>query len=91
MQRITNNHLQAMCDRINRLTGSPMTYMDDNRKILIGHYHISGAYGGVSLHRTMNDGGGVTEVLRCGHVTKRDLYERMCAYIYGLEDSNKGE
>lgn len=86
-QRITDKHLQSVVDRINRLTGSPDSYMtliDGKRTINIGHYHISGAYGGVCLQRTMNDAGGVTCPIGGGHVPKRELYERMHAFIAGL-------
>lgn len=88
--RITDKHLQALCNRINTITGSPMEYMtmiDGKRTINVGHYHISGAYGGVCLHRTMNDAGGVTCPIGMGHVPKRDLYNRMTAFIAGLEAS----
>ena len=46
---------------------------------------VSGAYCGVSLHQTMNEGGGVRDVFSCGHVTKRDLYNRMHAYLVACE------
>lgn len=88
MERITDKHLQSVVDRINRITGSPMEYMsltDGERVINVGHYHISGAYGGVCLMRTMSDGGGVTCPIGQGHVPKRELYERMHAFIAGLE------
>jgi len=90
--RISTKDLQAVVDRINRLTGSPM-YMynmteDENGKGIykasIGNYHLSGAYGGYSLHRMDTDGGGVQDVLGCGHLAKRDLYDRMHAFIRGL-------
>lgn len=88
MQRITDKKLQAVVDRINRITGSPKTYSDKQPdgsfKSNIGHYCLDGAYGGVSLHRTVNDGGGVNDVLSCGHVTKRHLYELMHAWIRGF-------
>lgn len=87
--RITDKHLQALCDRINRVTGSPMVpYALDTVKgkhvAQIGNYHISHAYGGVSLHRMVNDSGGVSSPLGYGHVPKRELYERMQAFIAGI-------
>lgn len=88
--RITDKHLQALRNRINIITGSPMEYMttiDGKRTINVGHYHISGAYGGVCLHRTINESGGVTCPIGMGHVPKRDLYNRMVAFIAGLEAS----
>jgi hypothetical protein len=54
----------------------------------IGNYHLSGAYGGFSLHRMDTDGGGVQDVLGCGHISKRDLYDRMHAFIRGISTSS---
>lgn len=88
MDRITDKHLQGMVDRINRVTSSPQepyTRTSERLTSQVGNYHISHAYGGVCLHRMMNGSGGVTDVFRCGHVTKRDLYNRLSAYLEGLE------
>ena len=89
--RITNTVLKAVVDRINRITDSPMepyTKMPDGRyQANIGNYHLSGAYGGVDLHRMHNESGGVTTPLNCGHISKRDLYNLMQAYIAGLSES----
>ena len=87
--RITDKHLQALCDRINRVTGSPMApYALDTVKgkhvAQIGNYHISHAYGGVSLHRMVNEGGGVSNVFGYGHVRKRELYDAMHAFLTGF-------
>lgn len=83
MNRITESQLQAVVDRLNRITGSPMTPYA-NGKAQIGNYHLSHAYGGVCLHRMHNEGGGVSAPLSAGHVTKRELYGLMQAYISGL-------
>ena len=88
MDRITQKDLQYVVDRINRITGSPMAPWKregDKMTAQIGNYHLSGAYGGVCLHRITNEGGGVTCPIGMGHVPKRELYERMHAYIAGLE------
>ena len=90
-RRITDKDLNAMAALLNRLTGSPSTYCANAAgepfEANIGHYHISHAYGGVSLHRTSNHGGGVSSVLGCGHIPKRDLYNRMDAFIAGIEQA----
>lgn len=89
MDRITLKNLQAVVDRLNRITGSPAkpwTHADGKNVAQIGCYHLSRAYGGVSLHRMVTDGGGVSDVLYCGHVPMRDLYNRISAYIYGIQD-----
>jgi hypothetical protein len=83
--RVTEKQLQAIVDRINRITNSPAEpYI--NGKAQIGNYHLSHAYGGVSLHRMHNDGGGVSSPLSIGHVTKRELQNLMYAFICGLNE-----
>jgi hypothetical protein len=88
MQTITEKQLQAVCERINRATGQPLepyTKTQTGFKTNIGNYHLDHAYGGVSLHRMTSEGGGVTDVFSCGHVPKRDLANRMWAFLNGLE------
>ena len=89
MERITESQLNAIVERINRTTNSPMESWtkqgDGTFKANIGNYHLDYAYGGVSLERMVSDGGGVQDVFRCGHVTKRELANRMWAYCEGLE------
>lgn len=89
MERITDKNLQALCDRINRIKGSPMepySKGEDGRYVAnVGNYHLSHAYGGVSLECMINEAGGVSTPFGCGHVTKRDLWNRMQAYLLGLE------
>ena len=84
MQRITEAHLQAQVNRLNKLTGSPAEPYT-NGKANIGNFHLSHAYGGVCLHRMYNDGGGVSSPLSTGHVTKRELAGLLSAYIAGIE------
>jgi hypothetical protein len=82
--RVTEKHLQAIVDRLNRITGSPTApYIDG--KAQIGNYHLSHAYGGVCLHRMFNDGGGVSSPLSTGHITKRELQGLLHAFISGIE------
>jgi hypothetical protein len=84
MNRVTEKQLQAIVDRLNRITGSPMEpYI--GREAQIGNYHLSHAYGGVCLHRMFNEGGGVSSPLSIGHVPKRELAALMYAYISGIE------
>lgn len=84
MDRITNKNLDGLCDVINRVTHSPEApYIHGVAQI--GNYHISHAYGGVCLHRMSNASGGVSHVLSCGHTTKRDLWNRMHAFLKGIE------
>jgi hypothetical protein len=87
--RITDRDLEAVVKRINLITNSPIeSYVkNENGKFQaqIGNYHLSYAYGGVSLHRMDNEAGGVTTPLNCGHITKRELYNLMQAFINGLQ------
>lgn len=89
MERITDKNLQALCDRINRIKGAPMepySKGEDGRYVAnVGNYHLSHAYGGVSLECMVNEAGGVSTPFGCGHITKRDLWNRMQAYLLGLE------
>lgn len=87
--RITEAHLKAEVEWLNKMTGNP-TYpytRDDSGQLKanIGNYHISHAYGGVCLHQMVNEGGGVRDIFNCGHITKRDLAERISAYMLGIE------
>jgi len=93
--RVTQAHLESIVARINRMTGSPDTPwvkrsdrpgMDAH----IGNYHLSYAYGGVCLHRMSNTSGGVSDVFSCGHIPKRELADRMHAFLDGIEAA-KGE
>ena len=87
-ERITEKMLERLCDLINQETGSPMaSYVkgaDGKYHAQVGNYHLSHAYGGVNLCRMSNTSGGISNVFSCGHVPKRDLYNRMHALLAGL-------
>jgi hypothetical protein len=87
MNRITENHLQAMIDEINAATGSPMEAYTNNGASYIsnvGHYHLDSAYGGHSLVRMHNEHGGVKSIIDGFH-TKREIFELMRSYLKGIE------
>ncbi len=88
MDRITLAQLQAICARINRVTGSPpepYVKQPDGRYVAqIGCYLLSQAYGGVALHRMHNSGGGVSDVFG-GHIPRRQLADRMYAFLAGID------
>jgi hypothetical protein len=88
-RRVSQSDLEAIVARINRMTGSPATsWTKDAAGRMasnIGNYHLDYAYGGVSLHRMANTAGGVHDVLRIGHVSKRELQGAMFAFICGLD------
>jgi hypothetical protein len=84
MKRITEKDLQAVVDRINRTTGSPMKWGD------VGNYQLDGAYGGWRLVRVVNKSGGVTDITS-GYRSKRDVYDLMHSWLRGWEaGSNQG-
>ena len=91
--RITEKDLQAVVNRINRTMGTPLApyTRDESGKYTanVGNYHLSGAYGGWALHQMGNESGGIRDVLRGGHVPKRDLYNQMHAFLEGV--ASKGE
>jgi hypothetical protein len=90
--RITIKTLKAIAERINTMTNSPLeSYTkgaDGKYQASIGNFHISQAYGGYSLHRMVNEGGGITEIFYGGHMSARELADRMYAFILGLEFTN---
>ena len=78
--RITEKYLQATCDRINRVLDKPLepyARTEGNLVANIGCYHLDHAYGRVALYQMASEG---------GHMPKRDLYERIHAFIKGLEE-----
>jgi hypothetical protein len=90
--RITRTFLEAKAATINGMTKSPAEpYRTVDGKAVAnkGNYHISGAYGGYSLHRMCNESGGAADVLNIGHVSARELAGLMSAYIAGLYDATK--
>ena len=89
MERITKDDLERRVAYLNRITGSPAesyTRDDDGKyRANIGNYHLCGDYGGWQLHRMQTDGGGITDVLGGGYQSKRELYNRLNAFIQGIE------
>ncbi len=87
--RITEKHLQGLVNYINELTNSPLepwTRDEKGFRANIGNFHLDGAYGGVQLVRMCSDGGGITQPLGGGFVTKRELYNKMTVFIRGIEE-----
>ena len=89
MERITVRDLEAVCKRINIAVNGealePWIRENGHLRAVIDCYTLSGAYGGYSLHRIVGESGGVRDVFGCGHVAKRDLYERMQAFLRGID------
>ena len=91
-QRITRAHLDAKVATINSMTKSPTEpsrMVDGKWTANVGNYHLSGAYGGYSLHRMSNESGGVSDVFNCGHIPAKQLAALMSAYTAGLYDATR--
>lgn len=86
--RITEKDLQNQVNWLNEITNQPKEQYTKNEKgeykANIGNYHLSFAYGGVTLHQMFNDGGGVVTPLGGGYFTKRELYYKLHAFIAGI-------
>ena len=92
-QRITRAHLDAKAATLNGMTKSPVEssrMVDGKYRANVGNYHISGANGGVCLHRMANEAGGVNDVFNCGHIPAKQLAGLMSAYMAGLYDATRG-
>ena len=86
MESITRKNVEGLAEKINKIKGTPAetwSTKDGKRKANGGNYYISGAYGGVSLYCIDNENGGARDVFGCGHITKRDLWNRMRAFLEG--------
>jgi len=85
--RVSIKQLEALCTYINELRNTPIKpydRIDGQFKANIGNYHLYQAYGAVGLHRMCNEGGGITEILSLS--TKKELYDRIHAYIIGIQN-----
>ena len=98
--RITQRDLEAVCARINRTVngegdvddnGVWRTWTQNGRGLaqIPSVYSISYAYGGAALHRNCDvdasgESHGVHDVFGY-HMPKRDLYDRMQAFLRGIE------
>ena len=91
MYRITEKMLESRVNHLNKLTNSPETSYTKSESgqyvANIGNYHLSFAYGGVALERMECAGGSVSSTFNCGHVPKRELMQRIDAYIAGINDT----
>lgn len=82
--RITDQHLKALCSEANRLFGTPetaYTERDGQLRANVGHYHLDEAYEGVSVVQMSSERGGVRTIISRG--TRREVYDRFRAYLDG--------
>jgi len=91
MNRITENMLKNRCNHLNAITGNPQApwnNLSGQMKGNVGNYHIDGAYGGVQLVQVMNEEGGIHTFFG-GHVSKRELYGNINAFINGVNSGTQ--
>jgi hypothetical protein len=90
MDRITEKHLNSLVAYINQLTNSPAESWtkgtDDRYHSNVGNFHLDWAYGGVTLARMVNTSGGISQPLGGGFDTKRELFEKLHAFIRGIDE-----
>ena len=88
MDRVTIKDLDQACRVINTRAGTPQEpwTRDAEGKLTanIGNYHLDGAYGEYALHQMHNESGGVCSIFG-GYLPKRKLYDKMQAFIAGME------
>ena len=85
MNRVTEKELQAICDRINEACGTPLRpYLDGKPQAKC--YHLSYAYGGVTLHQMSESGSGIRDVFS-GYMPKRELASKMHAFLKGVQSA----
>ena len=87
MTRTTIADLDRAVDAVNRAAGTPLETwsVDGSLTPNAFNYHLSGAYGGYSLHQHGATGSGGRDVFQVGHVPKRELHGMLRAYRAGLE------
>lgn len=90
--RITKKDLQNVLDRINEATDHKLeAWTKDSTgryRANVGTYVLDWCYGGVRLSQLCNEGGGERDITMRG--TKRETYERMRAFLTGLEVGARG-
>jgi hypothetical protein len=87
MNRITKKLLVARIETINSILGLPATpytlHEDGTRSVNQGVFILTQAYGGYGVGK-MSEEGGTWSAIWHGHITARDAYERLSAFIAGL-------
>ena len=83
-KRITRAMLESKAATINSLLEKPADCLSGGQWC-IGNFHIDGAYGGYALHQVANDAGGTHDVFWSGHMTARQLFDRMTSFISGIQ------
>jgi len=92
--RITEKDLKNMLARINKEAGYPLeAYTKDEEgryQPNAGTYLLDYAYGGVRLSQMSMKQGCTGQRDITGRGTKRETYERMTAFLYGMQSLKGG-
>jgi hypothetical protein len=87
--RVTQQHLDSACARLNLLTENSTTAWtprpDGSLQAQVGRFYIESAYGGWKLVQMVNPFGGMREPLGGGYTSRRDLLNLIHAMIAGVE------
>jgi hypothetical protein len=90
MERTTLKQLWSLVDDLNRVTGNPMATYSRQAGGTInanpGNYHLDEAYGKFNLAQISNTGGSIHHPIGIGFYTKRELADKIRAYLYGLRE-----
>ena len=82
---ITIKNINLQIDRLNRITNSPASHMDENLISNVGNYYLSRAYGGCQVQRIVNKQGAADHPITGSHVPKRECFITLVAFIEGFE------
>jgi len=87
--KISKAELEGSIKRLNILTGAkpePYTRTEDGKfQANVGTFYLAGAYGGWKLEKIVSDTGAVSDPLRCGYVSKKELYNLIWAFMNGID------
>lgn len=84
---VNKSMLQKKIDLINEMTNSPAEYAkktDQGIRCNVGHFHLSQAYGGYCLQRTMNENGGCETPIGLGHIKGKEICNQLNGFIAAL-------
>jgi len=86
MQRASNKSINAICERLNKALGRPLTYCDKQQgadfKSNIGHIHHWSTGSGHNLASVCTETGGISIIMYAN--TRRELLANAEAYLKGI-------
>lgn len=82
--KVKEQNLARIVKRMNAIAGRPEQAYAPDMKPQAGHLFLDGAYGGHKIME-MTAEGGYHNLLGCGYIPKRQLYELCCAWLTGYQ------